>query len=318
MAEFSNTQGWRLVRPVEIREPAQEVNGKPKEFSLYLHPQLLFLELQDVVVRSAFRWREIYISGDENQEGRLERDRPDHRRYISATASLKHRIHVFRVDGPQVAVWDDQPISIEIYPDDRGEAATWARRVDGMSGDEMPDEGILVGEPGRLSYFGPQKPLTWHEEAQPAQLILSLYAPKTELEPLLKDLIRSPRQASKLLLSVEAELWEGEVERFFSEQTPVRDYGLLAKSSNSDHASTKARITFLTAEFEPVAQKPIPEEGVDLEDEPEARPALPPDPMAAMVRAVGMSSDRLRQTVRRCTVGMAMVIGLTAILISAS
>ena len=289
------------MRPIEIKEPQQE--GIEREFSLFLHPRVLGFDLSNVVLRTGVEWFETYREGASLAEGP---EAVGHKatRFISATTRFEDDVTVFRIGSPPLARWRDQPVEVEVHPFPKGRA--WAAGdPDGMVfGDVLPDEGVLAkepGEPGRLRYHPAMDADGVHFPASPASMWLRLFIEYNAFQAMADDLARSGRRIVRATMSVQVELFEHEVDRFFEEHVQRRDFGLLAWGDSHDDAATRARPLGLSFAFKLTADLPTPQDpdpALEVEEEDESAPTVE-DPAITAAQAIAKSQERLARTVRR-------------------
>lgn len=293
---FDDTTGWRLVRPVEIKEPQQE--GDEREYSLFLHPEVLGFELSDVVLRTGVKWVSTYRKGASATETPEEVGH-EATRFISATTRFEDDVTVFRMGSPPLARWRDQLVEVQVYPFPRGRAWTSGDPEDAVFGDALPDDSILAKDPGRLMYYAESEASSVLYPASPASMGLRLFVEHDAFQAMADDLARSGRRIVQASMSVSVELFAHEVDRFFREHMRRRDLGLLARSDGRDDASTRARLGHLT--FALTADFPTPQDSdaaPEDEDESEAVQTVE-DPATTAAQAIARSQESLARTVRR-------------------
>ncbi len=321
MSRFKDTSRWTQVGPTRVLDgdTTGGENGTPsRDLGFHLMPMQLLLDLEQPEARVGLRWSN---PGHEDADA-SEAPAPARETAwssLSGTATTRDRLSVFTLghEGEPHTVWDRRPLHVHVEPLPEGFVRKRISYIDHIASRDLTDQGILHGEPGRLSW-SPGRPEEREREFREERMYLSLYVDHEAWAAVLGDLLRSARPPARIRLSVRIELWEHDVDGFFNHGGEwSRDLGLLAGANLRTGASTHARLESLVVEFGSVvsAAAPIPED--ELDDAHPASRHVEVDPATANVRAIAKAQERLATAVRRGSLLIAFAVAMAALWIGA-
>ena len=220
---------------------------------LYHHtcvPRQLFINLQNLELNSAYEWREHPIALNNlqvNEEGDLfstlaeeYKKGYDRSEVISAIGEIEHRITVFDTEGQNIDLGYNAKISFALTPQPN-DPKYWqvggkfnANASDGIdfSGHRakvVPDEGLMVGEPGSILYFKSE----YKTSANEPDLHLELVMPEDEFHALANEIKSTSQPISSAQAFVVAELFQYEIDSAIGYEMPSKDYALLIDGRHS-------------------------------------------------------------------------------------
>jgi hypothetical protein len=259
VGEFSDSPKWRLVNDFTIHED-QRLKDRP--FMLTCVPKTLSVKVTRCEVVKHLQWPS--PDGDVRPEAYADAS------FLRITGELDDNVVVFNMTNGEVVSFDVLT-NADIRPIARGAIGgrNNATTIDGiyfsgMSSREVPDGGLMIGEPGRLYYFPDFEDL--RKQRTPAHLSATLFLDEDRLQSLLIWLTQAGADVRSMTLHLVVELFETEMSASLSEPWMTRNYGLLAKTSKPDEmASTSARIESLLVGGAPL----------ELADMPAARETFP-------------------------------------------
>lgn len=225
MGDFSDSPKWKLVNKFTIYED-QNLSDRP--FMRTCVPKRLEVEVSSFEIIRYIEWP--YTYGDDK--------RPEHyadRSYMRFSGNLRDRIVVFTMADGEVATFKTLT-DATIRPLPPGaiggkNKATFSDGIEfsGMSSRDVPDEGLMAGEPGSLSF------LPKYEEPRggttKSQLTAELHLDEDKFFSLMAELSDRSRQVTTFKVHLLAELFESEVSASLSEPWMTHDYGLLMQGT---------------------------------------------------------------------------------------
>ena len=161
--DYRNTDKWKIVNDFTIHEN-RELSDRP--FMQTKVPKQLRLDLKDIRVVDAYNWSGAFWVSEMavNDDGNLVSDKETEygelkytqRPYITARAEIEDEITVFSVEEGALLQFDEIA-SIQISPTPIGKIGGKANATilcafefSGMSPKDVPEKGLMEGEPGRL------------------------------------------------------------------------------------------------------------------------------------------------------------------------
>lgn len=296
MSHFSKLDGATLVNPFTIHHADKLKDGRP--FMSTCVPQAVYFDLHDIRISHAAEWQD-QVKDPGNPNYKL-------RSIIWARGETRDQITVFDMDGEIASFKEIADIIIKPLPKGHIGGNNRASASDGigfsgMSSHDVPEGGLMEGEPGSLLYIDPQK------DGLPSRikndhLCLEAYIDEVEFNSLMQRLSVTSAPIHEGELRVVIELFQYEVEASLSDPWYRQDYGLLMR--RKDSATARARVERLTVSYQPnVALKPkhtIDEDGTYV-------PPTPYEPVSAVT--VRKIEKRLKD------IGITLAIGLVAIFV---
>jgi hypothetical protein len=238
---------------------------------------------------------------------------------ITARGKFIDTITVFRV--PEGAVGSFMEIDITIKPLPKGNVGgtnkattTDGIGMSGMSSKTVPEEGLMVGEPGLILYEDPTQD-DWPSERDKPHLILEAYVDEAEMSALAQRITMAPASITKARLVMIAELFQSEVDASLSEPYHRQDYGMLIPSTGRSSGIARARVDHIMIKHKPAAvSEPINEwdlEAAKNKKKPEDLENPGPELVALTSKNALLSIER-----RLKTISIIVAAGLTFIAIS--
>ncbi|UXT85143.1 hypothetical protein [Agrobacterium tumefaciens] len=297
MSHFSKLDGATLVNPFTIHHADKLKDGRP--FMSTCVPQAIYFDLHDVRISHAAEWQD-EVKDPANPNYKL-------RSIIWARGETRDKITVFDMDGEIASFSEIADIIIKPLP--KGHIGGSRRGTvsdgicySGMTSRDVPENGLMEGEPGSLMYIDLQKD-GYPSRIKGEHLCLEAYIDEVEFNSLMQrlSLMSAPIQQAELRVVIE--LFQSEVDASLSEPWYRQDYGFLIRSK--DFATTRARVERLSIAYQPnVAIKPkhtIDEDGTYA-------PPTPYEPVSAVT---------LRKIEKRLKdIGITIAVGLVAIFIA--
>jgi len=278
--EYRDTHNWKLVNDYTIHED-KELSDRP--YMQTKVPKRLWLDLKDIRAVDAYDWGgdnwagELsvnddgdLVSDDSREERKAEYMR---RRYITARATFDDKIIIFSIaEGAILQFEEIAHIRISAAPPERIGGKNKATIFDGigfsgMSSRDVPEKGLMEGEPGSL--FLMTDPYPERGKNEDPSLQLELYFDEPQFEELFANLIANSDKIEKATLKTVIELFENEMQASLNEPWMDSEYGLLQREGK-DWVSARARIDGIQIAY----SKPRPvlpvatEQDFEVEDEP--------------------------------------------------
>jgi hypothetical protein len=236
MGDFADSRRWKLVNNFTIHT---EENLKDRPLMLTAVPKRLDVDVTSFEVIHFIEWPDSY-----GQE-----ERPDSyadSSFIKFSGAFHDRLIVFAMERGELrsfgALTDAtiRPIAAGQIGGKHKATVSDGFSFSGMSSQEVPAEGLMQGEPGRLTYLAEFEERSGSGDKTPPSLTANLFLDEDKFAGLLTTLSFSQRPVTALRLGIIAELFESEVSASLSEPWMSHDYGLLMKGTAL--ASTRARI----------------------------------------------------------------------------
>lgn len=234
MGDFSDSPKWTLINDFTIHEDKLLNSGRP--FMRTCVPKTIAIDVTSFEMIRFVEWPANY--GAEKPNGYADRS------YIKFSGQLHDKIIVFRMKDGEIATYRTLT-DATIRPLPQGEIggknkATVYDGIDlsGISSQEVPEDGLMEGEPGSLVFLSEYEEPGGEKRA--AALTASLFLDEDKFSRLMTAISISTRPLETVKISVLAELFESEVSASLSEPWMSHDYGLLMRGS--DIASANARI----------------------------------------------------------------------------
>ena len=256
--EYRDTDKWTIVNDFTIHED-RELSHRP--FILGKVPKQLWLDLKDTRVVDAYDWSGAFWDGEiaVNDDGNLVSDKetedgePKYTQvpYITARAEIEDKITVFSVEEGALLQFDEIAL-IRISPTPIGKKiggkanATTGHGIE-MSSKDVPEKGLMEGEPGRLWLNTDPFP-----DEEP-NLELTLYLDEPQFKDLFSTLLANSEKVEKTTMNTVIELFESEVQAALNEPWMTSEYGLL-KRDDRDWVSGRARINGISITY----SRPMP------------------------------------------------------------
>jgi hypothetical protein len=246
MGAFGDSPKWKLINDFTIHE---DENLTDRPFMRTCVPKRLSVEVTAFEVVHYVEWPSLH-SEDKRAEAYTDKS------FVMFSGDLGDTIIVFTMDGEVASFCSLTEATIRPLPTGQIGGKCKATSLDGiaysgMSSRDVPPEGLMVGEPGVITYLGEFEEQRGSGNETPATLTASLFLDEDKFTKLLTMLTLSPRPITIFKLHLLAELFESEMSASLSEPWMSRDYGLLMKGS--DLANTSARLESLTLSAGPTS-----------------------------------------------------------------
>lgn len=259
MSHFSRTDDWHVVNPCTIHHADRMQDGRP--FMSTCVPKALYLTLKNLKVRCSSEW-----SGDqigrffmEDEAGKFRkpaaREHFDLDAVIFAEAELDDTITVFSIPGGAIGRFS-RIASVLIKGIEKGKVggdynatASTGISYSGMSSREVPAEGLMAGEPGGLYYIDDTDGEYKHDLKGQRYLALDLYMDRDQLLAFCDQILKSRSPVVAAAATVNAELFEHEVDATFAEPWHRHDYGLLSENKKYSTPQVPARLHNIRVDF---------------------------------------------------------------------
>lgn len=287
-------------------------------------PKRLWLNLKDVRAVDAYAWDgdnsigELSVNGDGDlvshdaeEEHKAEYCR---QRYITAQATFDDKITVFSIaEGALLQFKDIAHIRISAAPPEKVGGKNKATIFDGigfsgMSSKDVPEKGLMEGEPGTL--FLMTDPYPERGENDDPNLSLELYLDEPQFEELFATLVANCDKLEKATLNTVIELFESEMQASLNEPWMTSEYGLLQREGEGkDWVSARARIDGIQVVYsKPRPLLPVLEDQ-ELENE--------DDPDNTRPNVITFTDENLTKVMRSVRARLSWVIALlVALLVS--
>lgn len=233
MGDFSDSPKWKLINDFTIHEDKLLNSGRP--FMRTCVPKTIEVDATSFEIIRFIEWPSNY--------GAAKPDAYADRSYIKFSGDLHDKIIVFSMEGGEIASYRTVT-DATIRPLPSGQIGGKNKAtvyegigLSGMSSHEVPESGLMEGEPGALTFLSAYES---DGEKREASLTASLFLDEDKFSRLITAISISPRSLKSVKLCILAELFESEVSASLSEPWMSHDYGLLMKGSSI--ASANARI----------------------------------------------------------------------------
>lgn len=250
--EYRDTENWKLVNDFTIHED-KELSDRP--YMQTKVPKRLWLDLKDVRAVDAYDWGGDNWIGElsVNDDGDLVSDDAEEERkaeysrkcYITARATFDDKITVFSIaEGALLQFEDIAHIRISAASPEKIGGKNKATIFDGigfsgMSSKNVPESGLMEGEPGTL--FLMTDPYPERGKNDDPSLQLELYLDEPQFEELFATLVANCDKLEKATMNTVIELFENEMQASLNEPWMTSEYGLLQREGK-DWVSARARI----------------------------------------------------------------------------
>lgn len=252
LTDYRDTENWKLVNDFTIHEDKQ-LSDRPHMQTKV--PKRLWIDLKDVRAVDAYDW-----SGDNwigelsvNDDGDLVSDDDQEertaeysqKRYVTGRGTFDDKITVFSLkEGALLQFHGIAHIRISAVPPNKIGGKNKATIFDGigfsgMSSKDVPEKGLMEGEPGKLFLITDPYP-DRSEDGEPS-LQLELYLDEPQFEDLFTTLVANCDKLEKATMNTVVELFESEVQASLNEPWMTSEYGLL-QHDGKDWVSARARI----------------------------------------------------------------------------
>jgi hypothetical protein len=277
--DYLDTKNWKLVNDFTIHVD-KELSDRP--YMQTKVPKRLWLNLRDVCAVDAYEWSGDNWIGDltVNDDGELVSDdteeerKPGYssKRYITAQATFDDIITVFSIaEGALLQFEDIALIRISAARPEKIGGKNKATIYDGigfsgMSSKDVPDGGLMEGEPGSLLLM--TEPYPEREKNDEPSLQLELFLDAPHFDELFATLASNGDKIEKATMNTVIELFEDEMQASFNEPYMTSEYGLLQLEGN-DWVSARARIDGIQISYsKPRAALPaVKHQGHEKEDD---------------------------------------------------
>lgn len=253
MSSFKDTSNWTEKNETSL-DYMYEVDGKQYEGTAEKRPNSILVQLDRFSVLSETSWQIKDEKEPEKEAGYFTRE------YISASGVMENcRIYAITLDDDPNETFSRMDVSI--YPAELKSlvrTSTTDQFYYLLSEDDMPEEGWLNGEVGRIRCYSDGE---YHREAQ---LFATLFLSQEKFDSLVKDIkaghIRSVR------LDVFADLFEFGFEGMVAGNPGhLYNYAILSKAegdsafgaSKGSSGHTKARLQEICLEWSPSIDKRV-------------------------------------------------------------
>jgi hypothetical protein len=309
MSYFQDTAGCTLPNNHTLHHPDKLSSGRP--FMSTCVPRGIRLDLTDIEVVHAIDWQH-------NGYNKLPEGSPNFKvaSRILAKGKFKDRLTVFRV--PEGSVGTFRTIDVQIKPLPKGQVggkqkATTMDGVaySGMTSSDVPEGGLMAGEPGSLLYIDPTKD-EWPSDHTEPYLELEGFMDEAEFSALVHrmSLTSAPVRAASLYMV--AELFQHEVDASLSEPYHPHDFGMLLRPDDKAYGTTRARAEHLSIAYRLESVPEEPDYYDDLVDKEKAAEAATKSPEVASRDSLIRIEKQLK-TISKL-LGAALGIGIAAFL----
>jgi hypothetical protein len=244
---YNDTAGWKLHNDFTIHE-AKQLKDRP--YMRTCVPKRIPVELSNMRAVDSVEWidrfaRELMQDKSTNSDSNIN-DNTIHNgyrinRYILADGVFKDKITVFNLEQSAIAQYKEFN-HIRISPLPKGEVggvhgATTGTAIgySGMSSRNVPENGLMQGEPGYI---------WWDDESD--KLEAYLFINEDEFDSIFSSLKAGVDKISSASLDLVAELFEDELQSFGGERWMSLEYGFLKRQKLS---STRARLESMSLVF---------------------------------------------------------------------
>jgi hypothetical protein len=240
-SEFADCKGWKLVNDFTIHEE-RELSDRPMMITCV--PNDLKLELLDLQLAFGIEW-----TGRLNRGGNSGEDFCHTPEWMITARGvmLDRRITVFHLEDGVIAQFDQiDQFNLRGVPKGKigGKLKTSVMEgiaYSGMSSQEVPEKGLMVGEPGMVVYFHDEEDELSGDE-QTKKLEANLYVEQEVFGELVDSLKNHYDAIQSATASVLLEVFQGEVEASLAEPWMMQEYGIRLDDTSSVMAATNARL----------------------------------------------------------------------------
>lgn len=270
---YSNAPKWTLVNRFTIREDDNKKNdGRP--FMRTCVPKRLDIDVEAVEVLRGVDWDEWETRGP-GKDGFFNTDA------IQMKGKLQNdAIVVFSMDGGTVERIKEikririRPIAEGMVGGKRRATTAMGFGYSGLSSSEVPEAGLMEGEPGYLSHYASdENDEEWHGKDG---FDVELYLDEDKFARLLAATSVNQGLLKWIGLGIVAELFEDETQAFLNEGDMPHVYGLL-RMQPTGLSTTRARLShvhFSTGSLA-ISKSTVEREDYGLEsEEPESLPPI--------------------------------------------
>lgn len=278
MSYFSDTAGSTLANNHTLHHQDKLSSGRP--FMSTCVPRGIRIDLSDIEVVHAIDWQH-------DGYRKLSEGSPNFKvtSRLLAKGKFKDRITVFRV--PEGAVGTFRSIDIQIKPLPKGQVGGKRKATtrdgiaySGMSSSDVPEGGLMAGEPGSLLYVDPTKD-DWPSDHTEPYIELEGYMDEAEFSALVHriSVTSAPVRAASLYMI--AELFQHEVDASLSEPFHPHDFGMLLRPEDKTYGTTRARADHFSIAYRIDSVPEAPDQYDVRVDEEKATEAAAKTPEAA-------------------------------------
>ncbi len=278
MSYFQDTAGSTLANNHTLHHPDKLSSGRP--FMSTSVPRGVRIDLTDIEIVHAIDW--VHDGYNKPPEGA-----PNYKvaSRILAKGEFKDRITVFRV--PEGGVGTFRTIDVQIKPLPKGKVGGTKRATtldgvaySGMTSSDVPDGGLMAGEPGSLMYVDPTKD-DWPSDHTEPYLELEGYMDEAEFSALVHRMSVSSAPVRAASLYMVAELFQHEVDASLSEPYHPHDFGMLLRPEDKTYGTTRARADHFSIAYRLDAVPEAPDHYDVLVDKEKAQEAAAKSPEVA-------------------------------------
>ncbi|MDE0173664.1 MAG: hypothetical protein OYH76_00445 [Defluviicoccus sp.] len=279
-SDFNDTEGWTLVNEFTIHTDHQ-LSDRP--MMLTKVPKRLQLDLADIRAVDSYG-----CSADDWND--IEDGAPEYRHepLISARADTEDKITIFSIEDGALLQFHEimnvliRPISVGKIGGETNATTLDGIGFSGMSSRDVPEKGLMDGEPGSLWLHTDPWPERGANEA-PA-LHLNLYLDEPQFNDFFNSLLANSDKVEKATMATIVEMFETEVQASLNEPWMNSEYGLL-QGDHKDLVSGRARIERISIGYSKPASVQYPAVQVD-NDHAAPMLAMPDDRSVEMLRSV--------------------------------
>ncbi len=241
MGDFSGSPKWKLINDFTIHE---DRNLRDRPYMLTSVPKTLDIDVTSFEIIRYIEWPHNY--GQDKPEQYADKT------YIKFSGDLHDKITVFHMAEGEIAKFRTvtdatiRPLPSGLTIGGKHKATVYdGIGYSGMSSKDVPKEGLMEDEPGRLYYFDEVN--EEGREPQPASLYAEIFLDEDKFSRLVASLSLTAKPVHTFKLRILAELFETEMSASLSEGWMPHDYGLLMRGDKRhSSAGTAARIESLS------------------------------------------------------------------------
>ena len=319
LTEYRDTENWKLVNDYTIHED-KRLSDRPHMQTKV--PKDLLLELKDVRAVDDYSWSGESWIGElsVNDDGDLVSDDAEEERkaeysrnhYITARATFDDKITVFSIaEGALLQFQDIAHIRVSaVLPPQKIGGKYKATRFDGSgfsgwSSKEVPEKGLMEGEPGSL--FLRTDPYPERGKNDDPRLQLELYLDEPQFEELFATLVANCDKLEEATMITVIELFENEMQAALNEHWMTSEYGLLLREGKN-WVSARARIDEIQIAYsKPRPLLPVIEDQ-EFDDE--------DDPGNAQPNVISFTDGNLTEVMRSVRARLGWVVALLLVLLA--
>lgn len=299
-SDYNDTKGWTIVNDFTIHTDHQ-LSDRP--MMLTKVPKRLQIDLTDIRAVHSYGW-----SADNWDDAENNGPEYRHESSITARADTEDKITVFSIEDGALLQFREimnvliRPIAVGKIGGETNATTLDGIGFSGMSSRDVPESGLMEGEPGLLWLYTDPWPERGAKE-EPA-LHFDLYLDEPQFNDLFTTLLVNSDRVEKAIMTTVVELFETEVQASLNEPWMNSEYGLL-QGDEKELVSGRARIERISIAYS--RPPPAPSLPVQITDD------EPRDQQEPQISAV--TDDRLATTLRSVRARMGWVIGLLVVLI---